>query len=71
MKKDVLSLSIAAAVGGGAFAQDEPAAKPTTSFSGYLSTQPADKPIDFDSDEPIAAGKACDLTGDGTCEACQ
>lgn len=26
--------------------------------------------INFESDEPIPEGKACDLTGDGTCESC-
>lgn len=31
--------------------------------------QPASDGLDLDSDAPLAP--ACDLTGDGTCEACQ
>lgn len=27
--------------------------------------------LDLDDDTPLDAGKACDLSGDGTCEACQ
>ncbi len=43
--------------------------EPLTSFSGYLSTLPPYRPLDLNDDTPLAP--ACDLSGDGTCEACQ
>ena len=46
-------------------------AKPAVSTVGFLTTRSPYAPLDLDSDKELPIGQACNLSGEGTCEACQ